>query len=51
MEVVKLLMIHLIKYAFQIKQRMLMLKLCNIITGVNEAKILVKYISCDFKQI
>ena len=41
-------MIYLIKYAFQIKQK-IQIWVFNMITGINESKTLTKDISCECK--
>ena len=45
-EVVILLMIYPIKYVFQKNPEDLKLSVSNMITGINETKILIKHISC-----
>ena len=42
-------MVYLIKYVFQNKTKDLNLSKFNIITGINESKILTKHISCKRK--
>ena len=49
LEVAILLMISLIKYVFQKKTKDLNLSIFNIITGINESKILTKHVSRECK--
>ena len=48
-EVVILLMIYLIEYAFPSKTEDLNWSVFNVITGINELKTLTKHISCECK--
>ena len=44
-----LLMAYLQKYAFPVKKKYVHVKAVNMITRINEAKTLMKHISCDCK--
>ena len=44
-----LIMTYLQKYAFQIKQKDVNVKVFNMITRINEANTIIKHISCDCK--
>ena len=49
MEVEILLMTYLRKYAFPVNEKSINVKVFNMTTRINEAKALVKHISCDYK--
>ena len=48
-EVVAVLMIHMLKYAFQTEQKNLNVKVFHLMSGVNETRFLVQRESCDCK--
>ena len=49
LEIAILMTTYLIKYEFQIKQKNLNLSVFNMITGINESKLIIKHISCECK--